>query len=343
MAGNFPMNVYNNMIVNNVSTHEGGGIGINDAPNVRVLQQHDHEEPHHGHRGHQQRHAGPGRVVDLGQQRPAAGHAAWRVARLQQPAAVQQHLLGQPGRHPRGRLTVTGIGLAGDATRSTTGTWASPTAPGCWRRPTRSSSRTLACTRIRRVRPTARPTRTSSRTYDVSVAFAPWRQNPRFRGCHAGDDRSTAQPDGRLSPDGCRARRRATPGAASRAVPTYQQPAAPTPYQATGTTTLNSPTTDYDNQGRPAAGGFDIGADEVGSGGTARPVDHQDRRPDQHHCRRQCQLHDRGKQRRSWHGLWGDGHRQLPSCADGEQLDLHGDGRLDLHGDGHRQQPDRRR
>ncbi len=36
MAGNFPMNVYNNMIVNNVSTHEGGGIGINDAPDVRV-------------------------------------------------------------------------------------------------------------------------------------------------------------------------------------------------------------------------------------------------------------------------------------------------------------------
>jgi hypothetical protein len=36
MAGNFPINVYNNMIVNNVSTHEGGGIGLNDAPNVRV-------------------------------------------------------------------------------------------------------------------------------------------------------------------------------------------------------------------------------------------------------------------------------------------------------------------
>ncbi|MCB0183593.1 MAG: hypothetical protein KDE31_04985, partial [Caldilineaceae bacterium] len=36
MAGNFPMNVYNNMIVDNVSTHEGGGIGLNDAPNVRI-------------------------------------------------------------------------------------------------------------------------------------------------------------------------------------------------------------------------------------------------------------------------------------------------------------------
>ena len=35
MVGNFPMNVYNNMIVNNVSTHEGGGVAIDDAPNVR--------------------------------------------------------------------------------------------------------------------------------------------------------------------------------------------------------------------------------------------------------------------------------------------------------------------
>ena len=31
-----PINVYNNMIVNNVSTHEGGGIAIDDTPNVRV-------------------------------------------------------------------------------------------------------------------------------------------------------------------------------------------------------------------------------------------------------------------------------------------------------------------
>jgi len=29
------MNVYNNMIVNNVATHEGGGVAIDDAPNVR--------------------------------------------------------------------------------------------------------------------------------------------------------------------------------------------------------------------------------------------------------------------------------------------------------------------
>jgi uncharacterized repeat protein (TIGR01451 family) len=51
-------------------------------------------------------------------------------------------------------------------------------------------------------------------------------------------------------------------GAANKTVPSYQQPAAPTPYQATGTTTLNAPTTDIDNQSRPSLGGFDSGADE---------------------------------------------------------------------------------
>jgi hypothetical protein len=37
MAGNFAMNVYNNFIVNNISTHEGGGIALNDTPDVRVF------------------------------------------------------------------------------------------------------------------------------------------------------------------------------------------------------------------------------------------------------------------------------------------------------------------
>jgi hypothetical protein len=37
MAGTFQYNVVNNMIVNNVSTHEGGGISMNDATNVRIF------------------------------------------------------------------------------------------------------------------------------------------------------------------------------------------------------------------------------------------------------------------------------------------------------------------
>jgi uncharacterized repeat protein (TIGR01451 family) len=37
MSGNFVYNVYNNIIVNNISTHEGGGVSLNDAPQVRFF------------------------------------------------------------------------------------------------------------------------------------------------------------------------------------------------------------------------------------------------------------------------------------------------------------------
>jgi parallel beta-helix repeat protein len=36
-AGNFPMLVANNMITNNVSSHEGGGISLDDAPQVTII------------------------------------------------------------------------------------------------------------------------------------------------------------------------------------------------------------------------------------------------------------------------------------------------------------------
>jgi uncharacterized repeat protein (TIGR01451 family) len=37
MAGNFPFLVQNNIIANNLSTHEGGGIALDDAPNVALV------------------------------------------------------------------------------------------------------------------------------------------------------------------------------------------------------------------------------------------------------------------------------------------------------------------
>jgi hypothetical protein len=36
-AGNFPISVVNNIITNNISTHEGGGIALDDATNVRIV------------------------------------------------------------------------------------------------------------------------------------------------------------------------------------------------------------------------------------------------------------------------------------------------------------------
>jgi hypothetical protein len=36
-AGNFPISIVNNLITDNISTHEGGGIAIDDATNVRIV------------------------------------------------------------------------------------------------------------------------------------------------------------------------------------------------------------------------------------------------------------------------------------------------------------------
>ena len=101
MAGNFPMNVYNNMIVNNVSTHEGGGIAIDDAPNVRVYNNTIMKNV-----------TTATAVTSNGQPAPAGLSTGQNSALLQatlpagssdlqQPAPLQQHLLGQPGGHAR--------------------------------------------------------------------------------------------------------------------------------------------------------------------------------------------------------------------------------------------------
>ncbi len=100
MSGNYPMNVTNNTIVNNVSTHEGGGVAINDAPDVRLVNNTIMKNTTTATAVTSDGTPAPAGVATLAQQRPAAGDPAHRLEALQRPGAVQQHLLGQPGRHP---------------------------------------------------------------------------------------------------------------------------------------------------------------------------------------------------------------------------------------------------
>jgi len=169
--------VTNNIIVDNISTHEGGGIGLNDAPNVRIYNNTIMKNMTTATARHQQRLPGPGRPVGPRPTAPTASHPDVRLATLQQPAAVQQHLLdnraGTRGlgvvtgcRHWRSRRYLQlgpgrgrryGFALANQLNLAmTTGTSASPT-------------NSLQDPQV--VTP-----------YDISVSFAPWRNNLNFIG-----------------------------------------------------------------------------------------------------------------------------------------------------------------
>ena len=174
------MNVYNNMIVEQRLDPRGRRHRPQRRAERPGLQQHDHEEPDDGHGRDLRTARRPRPAVDLGQQRPAAGHPARGLADLQQPAAVQQHLLGQPGRHP-GRDH-------GHRHRPRRRRDPSTLGPRCRRRHRAAgadelgrSSRTRATTPTRRAptnssrRPAGRRSRTT-----LSVSFATWRQNPAF-------------------------------------------------------------------------------------------------------------------------------------------------------------------
>ena len=126
-SGAGPVDVYDNVIQANLGNDDGGGLRFlmaGNFPYQRVqqhdreqrvdprgrrrldqrraeragVQQHDHEEHHHGHGGHERRLPGASWPIVLAQQQPAASYPAAGIAHLQQPVAVQQHLLGEPRR-----------------------------------------------------------------------------------------------------------------------------------------------------------------------------------------------------------------------------------------------------
>ena len=104
MAGNFPMNVYNNMIVNNVSTHEGGGIALDDAPNVRFFNNTVMKNLTTATAVTSNGPPAPAGLSTGANSTPLQTTLPAGAPDLQQPAAVQQHLLGQPCRGPGNHL-----------------------------------------------------------------------------------------------------------------------------------------------------------------------------------------------------------------------------------------------
>ena len=245
-------NVFNNMIVNNVSTHEGGGIALDDAPNVRIFNNTIMKNV-----------TTATAATSNGQPAPAgistgANSALLQAALPGSAPAFSDPLLfndilydNRAGTNVQG--TITGIGQPGDATDIDR--WAVGAFDGSGQlAPTNSIVQQDA------IHPyTTSPTNSGgnplvSDAYHTVLDFAPWRTNPNFVGAIlvAADLPPKVLGDYHIVDTSSPAY---NTGAANKAVPAYAQPPAALP----------APTTDIDNQPRPGQGFYDIGADEIPS------------------------------------------------------------------------------
>ncbi len=257
MAGTAPMRVYNNMVVNNVSAHEGGGISLNDATNVRL------------YNNTIMKNITTATAVTSNGFPAPAGLSTSRNSDLLQAAAPGNPEFSVPTQFnnifwdnragSRAGTTVTGIGLPGDS--STVEHWdMGDMTDSVSLAPTYS---TVQQDENEHVYDPSATNRTDDplvkETYDVSVAFATWRQNASFV-----DATLVAfeQPPNLLGDYHLR-------DAANYPIPSPAIDAGTTGV-GSGGNAVQAPTTDFDDQARPAGGAFDIGADEVG-GATPPP------------------------------------------------------------------------
>jgi hypothetical protein len=261
MAGNYPMNVVDNLIVNNVSTHEGGGIAIDDAPNVRIYNDTIMKNL-----------TTATAVTSNGEPAPAGLSTSANSDELQATLPAGSPLFSNPllfndifwdnRAGTRAGTTVTGIGLGGPG----------DIAP--WDLGVVDGTGVLAPTNTLLQQTAGSHPYTASPTnlvgldpavvapYDVSVTFATWRQNPAFVDATLVTLQAPPNQLGSYHLAGCPGSPACNLGAASKAVPSFQQPPA----------TLGAPLLDIDGQLRPALGGYDSGADEVSGGPAPAPL-----------------------------------------------------------------------
>ncbi len=252
MAGADRMNVVNNTIVNNVSTHEGGGISLNDAPNVHIVNNTVMKNL-----------TTATAVTSNGSAAPAGLSTSPNSDQLQAtllegaPTFSDPRLLNNifwdNRAATRAGLTVTGIGLPGDSTPVEH--WDLGMFEGsALLSPTHSVVQQDPGQHPYTVDPTnsdANPQVVS--TYDVSVAFATWRQNPAFVDSTLVALQAPGDQLGDYHLADC--------------VTVPLTPACNLGAASGGGAT--APKIDIDDEGRPALGGYDAGSDEFG--GT--PVD----------------------------------------------------------------------
>ncbi len=245
-GGTDEMNVVNNTIANNVSTHEGGGIALNDAPNVRIVNNTIMKNL-----------TTATGVTSNGQPMPAGLATTSNSDQLQQTLPNGSPAFSNPTLFnnvfwdnragTRAGTTVNGLGLTGDSTPI-----------NHWDLGVSDGTGTLAPTSSVVQQNDADHPYTTSNTnstsdpdvvspYDLSVSFATWRQNPAFVDSTLVATQQPPDLMGDYHLSGCPASPACNLGAASQGG-------------------VNAPDTDIDGDLRPAAGGYDSGSDEVGSG-----------------------------------------------------------------------------
>ncbi|MEW6400310.1 MAG: SdrD B-like domain-containing protein, partial [Chloroflexota bacterium] len=238
MAGDFKYNVYDNIIVNNISTHEGGGVSLNDAPSVRFFNNTVMKNI-----------TTATAMTSNGQPAPAGLSTSRNSNLLQATLSGGSPIFSDPllfnnifWDNRAGTFvgsTVAGIGLTGDP--NPVNHWDLGVTDGSGLlTPTNSLMETTLGTILHASNLSVDPTVVS--TYDTSVRVLPWRGLPRFI------DILMVTTD-------------ATPNLLGDYHLAAGSPAINT--GAPSKSGVNAPSLDYDGDLRPSDGGFEIGADET--------------------------------------------------------------------------------
>jgi hypothetical protein len=244
MAGNFTMNVYNNMIVNNVATHEGGGVALDDASNVRFYNNTVMSNL-----------TTATAITSDGQPAPAGLSTGANSAQLQAALPAGASLFSNPllfnnvfwnnRAGTRGVNTVTGIGAAGDASPINYWDIGLVGASGLLS-PTNTVIQQNSATYPFTASATNRVTDPSvSSVLNIPLMFTSWRTNINFVGAIM-----------------------VTADLPPALLGNYHLSGTASPAYNSGASTksgVNAPAVDIDNQNRPVAGSYDMGADEVSS------------------------------------------------------------------------------
>jgi hypothetical protein len=240
-GGTDVMNVYNNTIVNNVSTHEGGGIALDDAPNVRIFNDTIIKNL-----------TTATAVTSDGSPMPAGVSSAANSDQLQATLPP-----GSPTySNPRLFNTILSDNRAGTRAGTDVTGLSGPSVnewdigvgsdPSLLLAPTNSVIQQDAGAHPYTQSPTnVSATPNVVTPYDLTISFATWRQNPGFVDATLVTLQDAAQM-GDYHLAGCPASPACNLGAASSGG-------------------VSAPSTDIDDQARPALGGFDAGSDEFGA------------------------------------------------------------------------------